>query len=363
MRWPERRRLPSPSLCFKMVHVKQGQESPALPVTLVRAPCKEPVQASRLCSLCRVSPQVDGLRRCSRVVAASEAMQRLLARAGVVAATGAPVLISGETGTGKEVVARLIHANSPRQARPFEAVNVAALPPELIESELFGHVKGAFTGAVSTTNGVLGDADGGTVLLDEIGEMPPRIQAKLLRFLQDGEARRVGETRARHLDVRIISATHRELATLVGERAFREDLYYRLNVVSLTVPPLRERRQDVMPLSHMFGQRLGVAGLQLSARARRWLERFSWPGNVRQLGGAIEHGIAFARGGPIDLEHFPTELTSERAPGPARSVLRPLAEVEREHVRAVLAACGNNQAEAARILRIGRTTLWRKLAQ
>jgi len=345
-----------------MEHVKHEGELPAPSPPLLRAPCKEPLQAPRLCGLCRVSPEVDGLRRCSRVVAESASMQRLLARAGVVAPTGAPVLITGETGTGKEVVARLVHANSPRQARPFAAVNVAALPPELIESELFGHVKGAFTGAVSTTNGVLGDADGGTVLLDEIGEMPQRIQAKLLRFLQGGEARRVGEARPRHLNVRVISATHRDLGALVREQAFREDLYYRLNVVSLVVPPLRERPEDVIPLARMFGLRLGLPSLELSARARRWLERFSWPGNVRQLGSVLEHGIAFARGAAIDLEHFPVELTAERAPAPARSVLRPLADVEREHVRAVLAACGNNQAEAARILRIGRSTLWRKLA-
>jgi two-component system response regulator HydG len=346
-----------------MEHVKQDGVPPVLSAPLLRAPCREPLQAPRLCGLCRTSPEVDGLRRCSRVVAESASMQRLLARAGVVAPTGAPILITGETGTGKEVVARLVHANSPRQGRPFAAVNVAALPPELIESELFGHVKGAFTGAVSTTSGVLGDAEGGTVLLDEIGEMPQRIQARLLRFLQGGEARRVGEARPRHLDVRVISATHRDLGALVGEQAFREDLYYRLNVVSLVVPPLRERPEDVLPLARMFAQRLGLASLELAPRARRWLERFTWPGNVRQLGSVIEHGIAFARGGAVDLEHFPTELTAERAAVPARSVLRPLADVEREHVRAVLAACGNNQAEAARILRIGRSTLWRKLAE
>jgi two-component system response regulator HydG len=244
-------------------------------------------------------------------------------------------------------------------------MNVAAIPPELIESELFGHVKGAFTGAISTTNGLLGDADGGTLLLDEIGEMPLRMQAKLLRFLQGGEARRVGETRARRLDVRVISATHRDLAALIGAQAFREDLYYRLNVVSLTVPPLRERPDDVMPLARMFAHRLGVTPLEITARAKRWLERFSWPGNVRQLGSAIEHGIAFARGTPIDLQHFPPELTGQsttRQPLAPSAVLRPLAEVEREHVLAVLAACRNNQVEAARILGIGRSTLWRKLA-
>jgi len=344
-----------------MAQVRQTDGPAAVP--LLRAPCDEPLQASRLCGLCRVSPEIDGLRRCSRVVSQSQAMQRLLVRAGTVAPARASVLISGETGTGKEVIARLIHANSPRQTRPFVAVNVAALPPELIESELFGHVKGAFTGATATTNGLIGEAEGGTLLLDEIGEMPLRMQGKLLRFLQGGEARRVGETRARRADVRVISATHRDLGALVRERAFREDLYYRLNVVSLCVPPLRERREDIVPLAGMFGQRLGVATLDLTGRARRWLEHFAWPGNVRQLGSAIEHGIAFARGGPLDLDHLPVELTAESPATVARTALRPLAEVEREHVQAVLAACGNNQVEAARVLQIGRSTLWRKLAR
>jgi two-component system response regulator HydG len=289
-------------------------------------------------------------------------MQRLLARAGVVAPTGSAVLINGETGTGKEVVAKLIHSNSSRQSRPFVAVNVAALPPDLLESELFGHLKGAFTGAIATTNGLLGDAEGGTLLLDEIGEMPQRLQAKLLRFLQEGEVRRVGETRARHLDVRIISATHRDLRALVADGSFREDLYYRLNVVSLVVPPLREREKDVVPLARMFGQRLGVANLRLTAGAARCLARYAWPGNVRQLGSAIEHAVAFAQGEAVDVEHLPEDITSGSAPPAARSVLRPLAAVEREHVLAVLAACGNNQVEAARVLGIGRSTLWRKLA-
>ena len=330
----------------------------------LRAPCREPLQNSRLCGVCSQSAQIDGLRRCSRVVSESPAMQRVLARAGVVAATNSAVLINGETGTGKEVVARLIHSNSTRQSRPFVAVNVAALPPELLESELFGHVKGAFTGAISTTNGLLGDAEGGTLLLDEIGEMPLRLQAKLLRFMQDREVRRVGETRPRHVDVRVISATHRDLRALVSAQLFRDDLYYRLNVVSLNVPPVRERREDVVPLARMFGQRLGIAELELTARASYWLRHFAWPGNVRQLGSAIEHAVTFAQGGAVDLGHLPEELTAERQDtSAARGVeLRSLAEVEREHILAVLAACGNNQVEAARVLRIGRSTLWRKLS-
>ncbi len=342
-----------------MEHIRHG---PALRVPTVRAPCREPIQSSRLCGICQASPEIDGLRRCSRVVSESEAMQRLLARAGVVAPTGSAVLINGETGTGKEVVAKLIHSNSSRQSRPFVAVNVAALPPDLLESELFGHLKGAFTGAISTTNGLLGDAEGGTLLLDEIGEMPQRLQAKLLRFLQEGEVRRVGETRARHLDVRVISATHRDLRALVADGSFREDLYYRLNVVSLVVPPLRQRDKDLVPLARMFGQRLGVANLRLTAAAVRCLARYSWPGNVRQLGSTVEHAVAFARGEAVDVEHLPDDVASGSAPPAARSVLRPLAAVEREHVLAVLAACGNNQVEAARVLGIGRSTLWRKLA-
>jgi two-component system response regulator HydG len=290
-------------------------------------------------------------------------MRRLLARASIVARTDSTVVISGETGTGKEVVARLVHSNSARQARPFIAVNVAAIPAELLESELFGHVKGAFTGATSTTEGLFGEAHGGTLMLDEIGEMPAGFQAKLLRVLQEGEVRRVGETRSRCLDVRIVSATNRDLRALVAGGGFREDLYYRLKVLSLVVPPLRERREDIFPLANMFAQRLHGSDLHLSPRARTLLEGHPFPGNVRQLGNVIDHAVAFAGEGSVDLEHFPEDIMSDFAAPPraTRDRLVPLAQVEREHVNMVLSACGNNQVEAARVLGVSRSTLWRKL--
>lgn len=329
----------------------------------LQGPCTEPVERLRLCGVCRLSEELDGLRRCSRVVAESPAMRQLLARVGVAAGSDAAVVIQGETGTGKEVIARLLHSNSARKNRPFVAVNVAALPPELLESELFGHVKGAFTGAVSTTHGLFGEADGGTLLLDEIGEMPLRLQAKLLRVLQESEIRRVGETRSRRIDVRVISATHRDLRALVAERSFREDLYYRLNVLPLAVPPLRARVPDVMPLAQQFLDRLKAGNMAFSPRARGWLEHYAWPGNVRELGNVVEHAVAFARGGSIEPTHFPdaAEPAALQGTGAAQELMS-LAEVEREHIRRVLAACGNNQVEAARRLGIGRSTLWRKLS-
>ena len=327
----------------------------------VRGPCAEPFERLRLCRVCRFSEEVDGTRRCSRVVAASPAIRDLLSQAAIVAGTSSSVVITGETGSGKEVFARLLHSNSPRENKPFVAVNVAALPPELLESELFGHVKGSFTGALSTTEGLFGEANGGTLFLDEIGEMPLPLQAKLLRVLQEREVRRVGETRARKVDVRVMCATHRDVQALVRDGRFREDLYYRLKVFSLAVPALRERVEDIVPLARLFAERLGVPRLELSPAARAALERYGWPGNVRELSNAVEHAVAFAQGGPIDVAHLPEELRSPPAKAAVSASLRSLAEVERDHVHHVLAACSGNQVLAAKVLGIGRSTLWRKL--
>ncbi len=322
----------------------------------------------KTCGVCGLVPLAPRLKGATHVVARSAAMQSLLKRAARFAARDAPVVVQGETGTGKEVVARIIHSNSPRSKEPFVAVNVAALPAELLESELFGHGKGAFTGAGAARRGLLEAADKGTLLLDEIGEMPMALQAKLLRALQDGEVRRVGESRAFAVDVRVVCATHRDLAERVREGHFREDLYYRLKVLSLAVPPLRERREDVLALASHFLAEEKTPARGFSARARERLLRYPWPGNVRELHNAVKHGAALATGPAIDDDDLPEELS--RAPeGAARgaagdgSALKTLAEVEREHIARVLDACGGSQVEAARVLGVGRTTLWRKLRE
>jgi len=294
-------------------------------------------------------------------------MQGLLRKAARFAANNAPVVIFGETGTGKEVVARVLHANSSRSRQPFVAVNVAALPAELLESELFGHAKGAFTGATHARQGLFEAADKGALFLDEIGEMPLPLQAKLLRALQDGELRRVGESESYAVDVRILCATHRDLALRVREGSFRQDLLYRLKVLSLEVPPLRARRDDVLPLALHFLAEEKARARGFTAAARKRLLNYPWPGNVRELQNAVKHGAALALGAEVDEGDLPEELvrpatgaahqSEERAP----RALRTLNEMEHDHILQVLDACGGSQAEAARILGVARNTLWRKL--
>ncbi len=314
-----------------------------------------------LCEICQLRPVADEPATPSRVVAESAAMREVLRRTAAIAAAAASVVILGESGTGKEVIARTLHANGPRAGKAFVAVNVAALPAELLESELFGHARGAFTGAVGARAGLFEEADGGTLFLDEIAEMPLALQAKLLRALQSGEVRRVGESRAARVDVRVICATHQDLAQAVAERRFREDVYYRLKVFTLRVPPLRERRADVLPLVRMFLERAGHSG-RMTPAAERALLAHRWPGNVRELANAALHGAVLAGAAEVDVGHLPDDVL-DPAPAPVDGPLRTLAEVEREHVRRVLDACGGRQADAARILGIGRTTLWRKLRE
>jgi two-component system response regulator HydG len=310
--------------------------------------------------VCGLLQTVRGVRKPARVVSESAAMQQVLKRAARFAPTDAPVVIVGETGTGKEVVARILHQNSTRASKPLIAVNVAALPAELLESELFGHAKGAFTGATRARPGLFEEADGGTLFLDEIAEMPIVLQAKLLRALQDGEIRRVGDSHSFAVDVRIVCATHRDLADRVRTGHFREDLYYRLKVLTLKVPPLRQRPEDVMPLAQSFlGEEARAVATRFSTAARDRLLAYGWPGNVRELQNAVRHGAALARRRAIAEEDLPEEL--QPAPKAAKSQLISLVEAERRHVLAVLHACNDSQSEAARVLGIGRNTLWRKL--
>jgi DNA-binding NtrC family response regulator len=293
---------------------------------------------------------------------------------GRVAPTDLPVLITGESGTGKEVVARAVHRRSRRGSRPFVAVNCGALPAELIESELFGHVRGAFTGAERDRPGLFEEAEGGTVLLDEVTETSPAFQVKLLRALQEGEIRRVGSNRTAHVDVRVIAATNRDPADEVRRGRFRQDLLYRLNTLSIHLPPLRERREDILPLVRHFASRARSAGsptLVFSTEALRLLEDYDWPGNIRELENAVARAAALC-------EHTvrPTELPEPvRAGGgvggvgAGEEIFRAadgkgwptLTEVERRYVARVLSHTGGNKLAAARLLGVDRNTLKRMI--
>lgn len=321
-----------------------------------------------LCDVCGMEPVVPRWTKSAFVVSLSPVMQEVCKRAARFAASLAPVVIYGETGTGKEVIARLIHQNSGRAHQPFVAVNVAALPTELLESELFGHSKGAFTGAASTRRGLMEEAAGGTLFLDEIGEMSLPVQAKLLRALQDGEIRRVGENQAFAVNLRIICATHRDLLELVSEGKFRQDLYFRLKVLTLTAPPLRERRPDILPLARTFLAEEAVLAQDFSDEAKERLLSYHWPGNVRQLQNAVRHGAALATGPQIEAHDLPDELGQpiSIAKPPPIAPIPPheewsLQEMERRHILWVLDRCQGNQKIAAEKLNIARNTLWRKL--
>jgi two-component system response regulator HydG len=289
-------------------------------------------------------------------------MQDLLRRSVAVALSSAPVVLLGETGTGKEVLARALHVSSPRAARPFVPVNCGAIPGDLLESELFGHVRGAFSGAVADKPGLFEAASGGTLLLDEVADLPAPLQVKLLRVLQDGEVRRVGATRSIAMDVRVIAATHKDLEALVETGAFRADLYYRLKVFSLRLPALRDRKEDIVPLARHFLSLERDRARALRPATEELLRAYRWPGNIRELSNAMRYASVLSEGNEIEPRHLPDEIVRTRAtPTPLPGSLRTLAEVEEAHVLTVLRACRGVQADAARVLGIGRNTLWRKL--
>ena len=295
----------------------------------------------------------------------SAAMRRLAAQIERASRTRATTLITGESGTGKELVARAIHYASARAQAPFVPINCGAIPENLLESELFGHVKGAFTGATSTRAGFFLTADGGTVFLDEVGETSMSMQVKLLRVLQDGEVRMVGSSRARATDARVVAATNKDLARLVESGSFREDLFFRLNVLTIDVPPLRERGDDVVLLARHFARRysesLGEqAPPELMEAALRALLEYGWPGNVRELENVIQRLVVMSDGGPIEPRDLPS-LMRFTAPRPPPDLRRTLAEVERAHMRAVLDSVGGNKSQAAQILGVDRKTLRARL--
>ena len=300
------------------------------------------------------------------IVAQSPTMQQLVDLARRVAKVDSTVLITGESGSGKERVARLVHEESTRAAGPFIAVNCGAITETLLESELFGHTRGAFTGATSDRPGLFEAANSGTLLLDEVGEVSPGMQVKLLRTLQEREIRRVGENKSRRVDVRVVAATNRELAHGVAGGTFRQDLYYRLKVVELHVPPLRERRDDVLPLARVL---LANAALRMKRKisslapgAADQLLRHDWPGNVRELENAMERAVALARGSRVEIEDLPEEIRQAFARLVAsKGSVRPLDEVEKDYILAALKLNDGNQTHTAEQLRIGSATLYRKL--
>jgi DNA-binding NtrC family response regulator len=303
----------------------------------------------------------------SGVIVQSDAMLRVLDLARRIAKVDSTVLVTGESGVGKERLARFIHDESERTGGPFVAINCGAMAEGLLESELFGHAKGAFTGATQDRPGLFEAAHGGTILLDEIGEVSPAMQVKLLRTLQEREVRRVGENKNRKVDVRVLAATNRDLPAEVHAARFRQDLYYRLRVVELRVPPLRERRDDILALARAFlkaaAERMRRKVTGFTPAAANQLVRYGWPGNVRELENAMARAVALAKGSRIDVDDLPEEvglaMPSAHAPGD----VRPLADVERDYILAVVRANQGNKAVAAEQLKIGIATLYRKLKQ
>jgi DNA-binding NtrC family response regulator len=315
----------------------------------------------------------------TEIVGNSAAMQRVKRLIERVAPTDSSVLILGETGTGKELVARRIHELSPRAGQPFVAVNCGALPEQLVESEFFGHRKGAFTGADVSRKGLLEVADGGTLFLDELGELSKAMQVKLLRFLESGEVRRVGENEAFHVNVRIVSATNRPLTDMIANGTFREDLYFRINTFEIGLPPLRERKEDLpalaQALTHRYLRRRQLGKRELSPEALQCLVNHDWPGNIRELANVLEHSVILSEGSTITVDDLPTNLISASRPGsraagadphtpqgqPTR--IKTLQEVEQEQILAALARNAGDKPRTAAELGIALKTLYNKLNQ
>ncbi len=302
-----------------------------------------------------------------KLIGLSPKMQRVYRTVEKVSAHEYPVLVLGESGTGKELVARSLHLLGPRKDGPFVPVDCSSLVPTLIESELFGYVRGAFTGAMQSKQGLLEAANGGTVFLDEIGDMPTDLQARLLRALQEREIKPVGSTERRRIDVRIVAATNRDLEAAIRTGTFRQDLYFRLNVVQIKLPPLRDRKSDIPLLVTAFLAKYSQkdeAVRSVSAETMRRLMAHDWPGNVRELENAIERAVAMSSGPVIHVVDLPSNLqtsTSDRTPG--RDELLPLDELERRAILRTLRETNGDKVAAARMLGIGKTTLYRKLKQ
>jgi two-component system response regulator AtoC len=320
----------------------------------------------------RLEGELSSLRPPSDIIVGrSLVMRKALDLARKVAPHATTVLITGESGTGKELVAQLIHKESPRAKGPFVAVNCGAIPEALLESELFGHEKGAFTGATREKAGLFEEAHEGTLFLDEIGELPPALQVKLLRALQDGEVRRVGATTPTAVDVRVIAATNRDLQADVTAGRFRADLFYRINVVAIALPALRERPEDIAELARFFldhhAQRMGLTARGISATAMRLLTEHSWPGNVRELEHAIERALVVTGGAPIESSDLPATVRPNGGPAHvvdgALSVKRQTTELEKTLIRRALEQTRGNRTRAARLLEISHRALLYKIRE
>lgn len=304
----------------------------------------------------------------SPLIFTSDSFREVHDMALLVAQSESNVVILGESGTGKELVASLIHNNSPRSSERFLTINCAALSDTLLESQLFGHVRGAFTGAINHQKGILEAANFGTLFLDEVGDMSPAIQAKLLRVLQEGDFIPVGDTKGRTVDIRFLAATNKDLEEEVRQKRFREDLYFRLNVISLYLPPLRERPEDIELLARHFLKRYAARIKReitdLTPEALQLLKSYSWPGNIRELENAIERAVILTRGKSITAETLPVWRSAPASePKQAGGRLVSLETVEREHIKHVLKAAGNNKSRTAKILDIARRTLDRKIEE
>ena len=306
-------------------------------------------------ALGKAHPEVD-------LISESPVMQKAISLARQVAESHATILLSGESGTGKSVFARAIHAWSSRTSRPFSTVSCPSLSAELMESELFGHAKGAFTGAIRDNAGRIALCEGGSIFLDEIADLPLSLQPKLLRFLQDREYEPLGDPRTRYADVRVLAATNRDLEEAVKQGRFREDLFYRLNVIRIEIPSLRERPEDILPLAErllvFFCKQNRKTLLTYSEEALQALQSHTWPGNVRELRNAVEHAVILCRGDRIEVGHLPGTLAA-RPFSPSLGDPLPLERIEEEHIRRVLAS-SKSLDEAAKVLGIDQATLWRR---
>ena len=351
-------RAPSRSLEVPIVHLSEENDPPLKGIDYVlKKPFSEKEATTLLFHL------LEKGRSRKKMIAQSPQMKQLLKEVEKIAKSHSNVFIFGESGTGKEVVANLIHTHSKRTIYPFIRVNCAAIPDTLIESEFFGHEKGAFTGAFQTHIGRFERADKGTLLLDEVSEIPPFLQAKLLRVIQEQEFERVGGTQAIHVDVRFISTSNREIKQAIADKTFRSDLYYRLNVIPIYLPPLRDRKEDILPLADHFLSEIcaknEVTKKTFSKEAQEKLLDYPWPGNIRELRNVIEHGVVMDDASVIEKSHLLIYSPKEK-----EETLFPIItikEVEKAHILRVLESCGGNRNKAAHLLGISVRTLRNKL--